>query len=179
MSVYAVHKTGNGSVITWNGKPIEYRINWHHFEGWHRTIINEQMEDICARVQSGAKNPGQTSQKPDSGWDVWTNYKPTDIFVYALFDGGANQWLGKSNQHWVGDQYLGATVVLNAFYFDHPTWGTTNTFRSIVAHEIGHAVGLEHPTDESQLMGAHLDVRLPWKSGDLAGFQRLRDSTPN
>jgi hypothetical protein len=176
VSVFEVQRTGNSSPVSWNGHPIHWSINHHRFSRWQRRIIRQVIADVCPRVGSGNTNDRRTTKKPLNGKAVFDLPGDTGLVVYALWGFEHNPLaLGFSDQHWVGDQYLGAIVVLNAKFFDHPVWGTPDAFRTIMAHEMGHAVGLEHPTDANQVMSAAL-TGLPWKFGDLQGFGVLREA---
>lgn len=178
MSVYAVQKTGDGRVISWNGKPIKYRVNQQHFSDAQRLSIQNAVADVAPRVRCGSENMGQTTRKPMNGKAVYELDDGVNLYIYAkyfsLIDGANPGALGFSDQHWVGDQYLGAIVVFNVDWFDDYQF-VPWTFKDVAYHEMGHAVGLEHPTSQVQLMSPNI-TSLPWKSGDLEGFTVLRNA---
>jgi hypothetical protein len=171
-----VRRTGVGDVISWNGKPLHFRINWQHFSSTQRATINDAIADVCPRVGSGFTNDGQTEQKPASGQAVWLEEQgATDLFVYAQSTNwggppGAQAW---ADTHWIGDEYKGAIVIFNANFFNQGYPPEVYDFKKIAYHEMGHAVGLLHPTSGTQVMSSS-PAALPWKSGDLAGFTTLK-----
>jgi hypothetical protein len=171
MSTWEVQRTGDGRIISWNGKPLHYRINWQHFSNTQRATINEAINDVAPRVASGCTNDGQTTRKPLNGKAVYDLNDGTNVYIYAKYftdiNGANPNALAFVDQHWIGDEYKGSIVVFNP-----ATLGQFD-FKAIAYHEMGHVVGLEHPTVTNQLMSPAL-TSLPWKSGDLAGFAAVR-----
>jgi len=176
MSTWSVRRTGDNRIISWNGKPIHYRINWQHFSDQQRLVIRQAIEDVCPRVGSGNTNDGQTTQKPPSGQQVWLDEQgATDLFVYAQGENwsgppGAQAW---SDQHWIGDEYKGAIIIFNANWFNQGYPPEVFDFEKLAYHEMGHVVGLQHPTSTVQVMSS-TPMDLPWRAGDLDGFAALR-----
>ena len=65
-----------------------------------------------------------------------------------------------------------AAVNMNVGY--HAGWNQT-LMTHVYRHELGHIIGLGHPTAQDQVMGAGeaLSTNFPWGAGDLAGFRTL------
>jgi hypothetical protein len=172
MSTWAVERTGDGRIISWNGKPIHYRINWDKFSSTQRLTMNEAIADVCPRVGSGHTNDGQTTRKPLNSVAVRNLDDGTNLYIYArdfaLIDGANPAALAMVDKLNIGDELVAAILVHNTRQMNEG-----DNFKAICYHEMGHVVGLEHPTVTTQLMSPAL-TSLPWKSGDLDGFAAVR-----
>ena len=74
------------------------------------------------------------------------------------------------------DQYFGGIVVLDADATAGRGFGDRYAHGSVLLHELGHIIGLDHVKDPDQLMytGHHTHVRLRgFGPGDLEGLRRL------
>jgi hypothetical protein len=71
--------------------------------------------------------------------------------------------------------YVTGAVALDAALFDEilAQPGGVDVARAIVLHELGHAVGLDHVSDPTQLMYPETSAVLDFADGDLAGLARL------
>lgn len=74
------------------------------------------------------------------------------------------------------DQYFGGIVVVDADATVGRGFGNRYAHGSVLLHELGHIIGLDHVKDPDQLMysGHHTHVRLRgFGPGDLVGLRRL------
>jgi predicted Zn-dependent protease len=73
-------------------------------------------------------------------------------------------------------QFVTGVVVLDTEAYDRMS--LTNDYRSeilILAHELGHVLGLDHVDDVDELMNAEYRGQSGFGPGDLEGLRRLRD----
>jgi hypothetical protein len=74
------------------------------------------------------------------------------------------------------DQYFGGIVVMDADATAMRGFGYRYAHGSVLLHELGHIMGLDHVKDPDQLMysGRHPNFRVrDFGSGDLEGLRRL------
>jgi hypothetical protein len=74
------------------------------------------------------------------------------------------------------DQYFGGIIVMDADATLGPGFGSTYAHGSVLLHELGHIMGLDHVKDPDQLMysGRHPNFGLHgFAAGDLEGLRRL------
>lgn len=85
--------------------------------------------------------------------------------------GGITEYLWSGNA-WIAQH---STIALNSA--DLRKWNKIPGLRSWVArHELGHALGLAHVSDPTQIMTSHYNPLFPesaYRSGDIAGLQAL------
>ncbi len=74
------------------------------------------------------------------------------------------------------DQYFGGIIVMDADATSGRGFGYRYAHGSVLLHELGHIIGLDHVRDPDQLMysGRHPNVRVRYfGTGDLEGLRRL------
>lgn len=76
-----------------------------------------------------------------------------------------------------GYEIIRGAVVLRVDYDAEAVFGTGHTWGNVLQHELGHAFGLDHIDEETQLMYPNLlpDHGDGWQDGDLAGLQGINE----
>lgn len=87
---------------------------------------------------------------------------------------GGPRWDGGTGEIISGFVLLNARVKLSRGFGRGPQQGYIGTEGQLLMHELGHAVGLDHVTDEAQIMYPVLTrKRAIWGAGDKRGLSRV------
>ena len=187
---YRLNLTADGAEIRWDPcVPIHYVTNLQHApystaQADVEHAIAEVSKDTglkliydgersvslrSARVDETART-GQRDQAPLTiGWASKTQ---TDILDGKDTDGTLGETeVSASDQDPAA--IIGATVVLNTAAVDYtPGFGAGKRWGSILLHELGHAVGLDHVGTQGELMQPEAaDDLSSFGPGDLAGLK--------
>lgn len=119
----------------------------------------------------------------DLDFTITSSANAADIRVYQAPIDGRDGVIGEA--YW--DVWGGSTVITGAdVYLDRAdanpvNLGSQGTF-TVALHEIGHAIGLDHPNDPDVIMSAFIDLDLVGlQADDIAGAQSLygAEAAPN
>jgi hypothetical protein len=180
----------DGEPVRWDPcTPIHWRSNTARGPVGGLTVLKESVAKIAAVTGTTWEYDGATTTAPSTSYLPKTPakaYKPvllgwTDGASSDLLAGRPARVLGMTRTVWFGtDDGRGhraaatraATVALDRTD-KLPLRGATS-WSTTVLHELGHVMGLDHPTDGRQLMAATLPAAATGlQTGDRTGLGRI------
>jgi hypothetical protein len=176
---YTFSRVFNGAPTRWNPcQPIHYTINMGGYSASFRQIITEAVERLEAATGLPLVPVGDTTFMPTQAAN--TSVSPADgELVIALGDEVQTDLLPGQIVGRAGIIYpqTSATILRASVVIDmddiaaNPTWGGVGV-GPVLLHELGHAVGLDHVNNTSQLMNAFASSGGPstYGPGDLTGL---------
>ncbi len=195
---YASLPNGTKQVVRWNGcqKVITYKVNLASVPSAQRTAVLADTKAALAQVASTTKfvfsYKGSTTEVPRTGSmarqtaELVIAYTSPSKTNYSLT--GSTLGQGGVYYGWVSRVVSGRTTytvaALRGFVvIDTPQMlsqtrggaGTGLRRTNLLAHELGHAVGLQHVTDTHQQMYSVLRTGSPsyFYSGDRSGLAKV------
>lgn len=179
--------TYDGRVVRWNPcASIHYRVNTKYAPSGALVDTKAAVARISAVTGMKFVYDGSTKQIPT------TRSEPTADLVIAwakpgkgtgrsdLLPGHGTVGVGGYNAAWYGEvtnlQIESGFVVLDTASNKFPSgfkdrkYGTRGT---LLLHELGHSVGLEHVNDKKQLMYPRMADYGSYGAGDRAGLQKV------
>ncbi len=166
---YVVLKLQNGDNLHWETSPITWQLNQGGMPGMTNTEFKDAVQaafDAWEDVECSTVQFSFTGYKPsDTDQGIWVTVQKNswdpavgDALAYAL-----------PTPTW-GGEILNANLVFNAV---DPQWSTSanpgygfSDVQGVATHEIGHAIGLDHPRYRESTM---------FFSGSSAGLRTLED----
>ena len=190
VDAYSLFDTGRpGAVFRWNPcAPIRYRL---HLDGAPAALagdVTEALRRLSVATGLTFSNQGSTSyagsftDPSQLGWPA-----DTDLLLTVASEGAAPPLAGPTVGYatlnrsvWAGAdaRILRAEVVLEREFVDYARTGFDagrSGTAGLLLHELGHAVGLGHSTDETQIMYPTLTDRpsADYQNGDRTGLSRV------
>jgi hypothetical protein len=170
----------NGAPIRWNPcAPIHYLVNMGGYSDSFRPVIAEAVERLEAATGLLLLPVGDTTYMPTStnGSQLLT---VGGELVIALGDELQSDLVPGSIIGLTGIRFFSTTIVKASVVIDmsnvgsNPTWNGVGV-GPVLMHELGHAVGLNHVLDSSQLMNGSASPGGPttYGAGDLTGLWQL------
>ena len=180
---------GGDMVRRWNPcATISYRLNTRRAPASAVSDAQAALRRVTAQSGLRFKYLGQTSVVPSK---VTRNPKGTDLVV-AWVRPGSSSYLPSKGPAGVGGAwatsgtnvstlYNGFVLLDSALYPKlakgfgaGPAVGYQGTREQLLMHEIGHAMGMGHTTDSTQVMYTAMERRpAVWGNGDAANLTRL------
>lgn len=181
---YAFLRTVDGKPVTYSPcRRLEVVVNTAGAPPGAMSVVTDAVAEISRATGLSLTVVGETDERyreqrrsyqPDRYGDRWVPILiawagPRRV---AEFDGAAIGFGGSlAIDPAIGDPaYVTGAVVLDKEYFAVP--GNDGYLRQVVLHELGHVVGLDHVSDDSQIMWQGAVHGAPLGSGDLAGLAR-------
>ena len=143
--------------ISWNSHvPIKLYVHENVPEDFHQDIRdsvehwNQKMEQVLFEIESfyisGAAEPKRDGYPVIYWLDTWDKRKETEQ--------------GRTTVYWSGDQINEADIRINAKNFEFsfgeaPVHGKVH-FKSLLMHELGHVLGLDHNNQHGSIMNVSL-----------------------
>lgn len=196
-SSFHLAHNGDGTVARWNPcATIHYRVNDRFAPRGGLADVRHGFKILARYTGMRFRYDGRTSKVPgpNSLTDLTASSTPRITVAWAypaagpghsglLPDNhrtaGVAHWVTASRRTALGYRYpriVGASVVFSTRFNWMPggfTRRSQATRGVLIFHELGHAVGLEHISNSSQIMNPML-IRYPsYGAGDIAGLRRV------
>jgi hypothetical protein len=173
----------------WNPcKPIRYAINMNGYDESYRAVIAEDISRVATATGFTFNYVGDSTIIPVEAnpWgfpymDFFYGTAPYDIIISLanesitdLVDGSQ---VGLAWPNWVhyadkdGRFFVASITIDMGDLFDHAVWAGDGV-GPVLLHELGHAMGLDHVTDTTQIMYPSARPAGPntYSAGDLRGL---------
>ena len=184
---FALSHNADGSVVRWNPcSVIHWRANVTGAPATALADVSTAFAQLAAATGMTFVFDGTTTTVPTNSWlrgtadtgtilVAWTTKDATDLFdAHADGEGGwYESGISRDGATWTWKIVRGFVVIDPTTTSSYRSgFGTGTTIGALVLHELGHAVGLDHVTDASQLMYPTLSrsTVAQYATGDLAGL---------
>ena len=168
------HPAGLPCVGT-RAKAIPYLVNLGGYDPSNRSVINEAVERLEAATGLPLIPAGDTTFMPTAA-DPWPDNGADHDIVIALADEVQTDLVpgnivGRADISFTSTILAASVVVDMGGVAGHADWSSTGT-GPVLLHELGHAVGLGHVNNATQLMNAVATPSGPttYAAGDLTGL---------
>ena len=166
----------SGPPVRWNPcQAIPYLVNLGGYDPSNRSVINEAVERLEAATGLPLIPAGDTTFMPTSA-NPWPDGGADHDIVIALADEVQTDLVpgnivGRADISFTSTILAASVVVDMGGVAGHPDWSSTGT-GPVLLHELGHAVGLGHVNNATQLMNAVASPSGPttYAAGDLTGL---------
>jgi hypothetical protein len=175
---FAFSKVIGGAPLRWNPcKAIRYTINMGGYDESFRPVITEAIERLEAATGLPLAPAGNSTFMPTNANQSLSG-SPSEL-VIALTDEGQTDLLpgsvvGRAGIVFSNSIIKGSVVVDMGDVGANPPWSGTGV-GAVLLHELGHAVGLDHVSNATQLMNAVASPGGPttYGTGDLTGLWQV------
>lgn len=171
-------------------RPVDVVVNLDGAPEGAQTLVTESLDRLSAATGLQFDYEGTTDEQPTSGRAVFQPDRYGDRWAPVLIGWRtpeqqpalAGQVAGLGGSAWASASAEGTKVYVSGnVTLDGPEFADlvdtdrgTEIARSIVLHELGHVVGLQHVWDADQLMYATTNGTVrDYADGDLAGLAQL------
>jgi hypothetical protein len=176
----------NGVPVRWDGcKAVHFTTRTAYtYAGAHDDIV-AALAQISARTGLVFVDDGEVNTVPTVGYGTrlpsgaypplligWTTAEESD-----LFKGAGLSTVGVAGSYYVGGKFVSGRVALERNRMAGAARTGPHSVRTLLLHEIGHAIGLGHFTDASQIMNPYLVNYDDWGAGDMTGLSGLATTT--
>lgn len=185
---YTLFDTGRpGSVFRWDPcRPVRYRVHLGEAPAHLAAVVTRAVGRLSAATGLTFEELGPTAYTGSAGDPTRAGW-PADTDLLLTVAGErdvpelAGAPVGYATLHrsaWSGAdaRIQRAEVVLEREYLrsGDPTGAEAGAVGQLVMHELGHAVGLAHSADRTQVMYPRIGGdRLDYQAGDLSGLARV------
>jgi hypothetical protein len=171
----------------WNPcKPIRYAINMNGYDESYRAVITEDIARVATATGFQFDYVGDSTIIPVQAdpWgypynDFLQGTAPYDIIISltneTITDLVPGPIAGRAWLNWVhypdkdGRFFVASVTIDMGDLFGHPVWAGDGV-GPMLLHELGHAIGLDHVTDPTQIMYPLLSGPNTYGAGDLRGL---------
>ena len=176
---YAFSRVTSAGPLRWNPcQTIRYTVNLGGYDPSARAMINEAVERLQAATGLPLIPAGDTTFTPTSATPTQSGAASGDI-VIALSDSAHTDLVpgsivGMTNISYTSVIIKASVVVDMGDVASRPEWSSTGA-GPVLLHELGHAVGLAHVGDATQVMNATATSSGPtsYGAGDLTGLWQV------
>ncbi len=161
---------GNGEPARWNAcQTVNYHVDYSGAHGHASRVLPQAIGQLQSATGITFQQVGDPYQA--NFWIYWESPAQNDEFRN---NPGVAGYARFAVSGFTSVQIVAAEIVINSSFPAGPSdFGGSNSLGTLLLHELGHTVGLDHVGSTSQVMYPYITAHSTYQGGDRYGLYRV------